>query len=388
MANPLTFKTLKAAIIEPVGGHGGMNYYDLNIARALVENGMDVTLYTCDKTQLPKYLSFSIKRNFKGIWGGAPKYYRAFRYILGLFNSFMDAKLKKIRVLHFHFFHYTWLEKISISMARVAGFKTVITVHDVESFIGLKDTKFINEILLRADKLISHNIISQKQILQKTSVAFDKISVIPHGNYLSDIPYKINSISARKKLDLPVEGFILLFFGQIKKVKGLDILLNALPDVIKKYPKTYLVIAGKVWKDTFSQYETIIQDNKLTENIMAHIRYIPDDQVPLYYNAANTIVLPYRRIYQSGVLLMAMSYKKPVIASNLDGMSEIVEHGKNGLLFKSENPKSLSDEIIHAIENPDLLNAIACSGLETVLHCHDWDLIGKKTADLYQNVSK
>lgn len=161
-----------------------------------------------------------------------------------------------------------------------------------------------------------------------------------------------------------------------------------MPAVLKEFPNTYLVISGKVWKDDFNQYEKIIEKHKLYKNIIPHIRYIPDNQVPLYYNAANVVVLPYRRIYQSGVLLMAMSYKKAVIASDLDGMTEIVEDGMNGIIFKSEDHSNLAEKIINVIQQPSLLRRIANSGYQTVLHNHNWNLIGQQTTNLYKSVLK
>jgi D-inositol-3-phosphate glycosyltransferase len=381
-------KTLsnRIAIIEPIGGHGGMNYYDFSLANALCSIGIAVTIYTCDETNTHGNFSFKIIKSFKGIWGRKPKIYRAMRYFEGLLYSLIHAKFRRIKLIHFHFFNYTFIELLSISFAKFFGFKVVVTVHDVESFDGVNDIKAAKQILKIADNLISHNYITKREMIEKFTIDSKKISIIAHGNYLSNIPYKIKPQDACKRLKIPHDCQVILFFGQIKKVKGLDILLNALPEIKNHFPRLKLIIAGKVWKDDFEQYKNIIRDNHLMDNIDLHTRYIKDEEVPIFYNSADVVILPYRKIYQSGVLLMAMSYKKPVIVSNLDGMLEIINDGKNGIVFESENPKKLSEKIIFALQNPLKLNNIANSGYETVLCNHDWDKIGHETSNVYRKI--
>ena len=108
--------------------------------------------------------------------------------------------------------------------------------------------------------------------------------------------------------------------------------------------------------------------------------------MPFFYNAADIVVLPYRKIYQSGVLLMAMSYQKPVIVSDLEGMIEIIQDNKNGYVFETGNCKSLSKKIINALDDPIRLEAIGSAGFKTVVEKHCWNLIGNKTVQLYKSI--
>jgi glycosyltransferase involved in cell wall biosynthesis len=215
------------------------------------------------------------------------------------------------------------------------------------------------------------------------NVPFEKISVIPHGNYLdtiSDIPQKDK---ARNKLRLPDDAKIILFFGQIKQVKGLDILLRAMKNVSLVYPDVLCVIAGRPWKLEFCEYELLIQSLKLEKNIVTDIRYIPDDDIRFYYSACDLVVLPYRRIYQSGVLLQAMSYQRPVLVSDLPGMTEIVSDGVNGYVFESGSHEALAEKIISFFNNRDASNKVGVRGMQYVKASHDWVSIGARTRDLY-----
>ena len=113
---------------------------------------------------------------------------------------------------------------------------------------------------------------------------------------------------------------------------------------------------------------------------------IPDEDVATFYRSADLVVLPYRRIYQSGVLLMAMSYGVPVVVSDLKGMTETVSDGLNGFVFKEGNGMSLSEKLIHALSDAERLKQISHAGLKKMKQCHDWCNIGKQTLTLYQSI--
>lgn len=374
----------KIAIIEPVGGHGGMNYYDFSLARGLTTDARcEVVLYTSDKTIVTHDLPFKVVKSFKGIWGKSPKALRAVKFVFGLIFSLFDAKKDNVKIVHYHFFQYTSLEVLCMKFAHALGFKIVVTAHDVESFACGSNSNKAQRIFAMANRVIAHNEVSKQELISKVSLSPLLICVVPHGNYLDSITRLPSKEKARKQIGLKPDDKVILFFGQIKKVKGLDILLHSLPRVIKAHPKLKLVIAGKVWKDNFLKYDQIINKNGLQANLISHIHYINDEDVANYYCAADLVVLPYRKIYQSGVLLMAMSYMIPVLASDILGMTEIIRHGENGFLFESENVSNLSSEIIEIFSNAEMLTKIGTSGYDTVVNHHDWDQIGQMTSNLY-----
>ncbi len=378
---------MKIAIIEPVGGHGGMNYYDFSLAEGLVSAGTSVIVYTCDKTIIPRGLPFEVKQTFKKIWGNNYKLLRALRFTLCLLRTLLDARRQQIELIHYHFFHYTKMETLCVLFAQLFGLRIVVTAHDVESFAGEYSDHAAGRILARVDKVIAHNSVSRRELIKKANLPVANIEIIPHGNYLNAIPKSPSPAVARKILNLASKEPVLLFFGQIKEVKGLDLLLQALPPVVAKFPNLKLLIAGKVWKDDFSKYTYLIKEKGLQNNIDLHIGYIPDEDVAIFYRSADLVVLPYRRIYQSGVLLMAMSFGLPVIVSDLEGMTEIIQNRQNGFVFRVDNPNSLSEQLINALSDQDQLKLMSQAGQETVTQQHNWKLIGQQTLKLYQTVS-
>jgi len=377
---------MKVAMIEPVGGHGGMNYYDFGLCRGLVNAGLKPILYTCDETHVPQDISFSVKLYFVRIYGAAAKLTRAARYVIGLLRSLRDARRWGVSVAHFHLFHTTALEWISVRSIRLFGFKTVITVHDVESFSGDTSKWLSKRIYGIADLIIVHSETSYHEICELAGGLSSKIALIPLGNYIDYIKSNVSKEYAREKIGLDYSGPVILFFGQIKEAKGLDILLVALSKVIKAYPDVRLVIAGKVWRDNFSKYNEFIDKYSLRQNVVCHIKYIPDDMMDYYYNAADIVVLPYKKIYQSAVLIMAMSYGKAVIASDLDGMKEVITDGETGFLFSAGDSADLSAKLIDVLSSPDIIKRVEVAAKVLMMEAYSWEKIGRLTADCYASV--
>lgn len=377
---------MKIAIIEPVGGHGGMNYYDFGLCYGLAQAGVEVTLYTCDETIVPQSLAFNVELYFQKIYGNAPKLLRAGRYLVGLLRSLSDARSFGATLVHFHFFHTSLLELLSVYLAKIYGFKVVVTAHDVDSFIGDSIQWMAQRAYHTSDLVIAHNQVSLKELIERLYIPQFNIRVIPHGNYINFTGIPETQQQSREELAVFGKGPFLLFFGQIKEVKGLDILLNALPNVIKKFPSIQLVIAGKVWKDNFSQYQALIEKHKLNNHVISHIRYIPDDLVGYYYSASDLVVLPYRKIYQSGALLMAMSFGRPVLVSNLEGMTEVIHDDVNGFVFRQGDSEHLAQRLNEVLSVPQKMSKIAEAGYATVSSRNSWIHIGEKTVQAYSEL--
>ncbi len=380
---------LDAAVVEPVGGHGGMDYYDSGLCEGLAKAGASVTLYTCDETSIERGASYRMERPYRGIFGGDPAWRRGLRYVLGSVRALAAARLKRQRIAHFHFFHVGPLEFFNVLLAKLLGLKVVITAHDVQSFVERLSVPWMSRTAYRlSDRIIAQSRVSERELETVLSEPESKIDMIPHGDYRRFIGEIPRQEEARARIGVPNEAKVLLFFGQIKEVKGLDVLLDAMPGVLSEHPETALVVAGKVWKDDFSRYERQIEGLGISENCVLHIRYIPDEEVASYYAAADAVVLPYRRIYQSGVLLMAMSYGKPVIVSDIEGMTEVVSGGSNGYVFPDGDAEALSGRIAGALADPEELRLVGERALSYVSEHHDWDRPGEMTAASYRTALK
>ena len=137
------------------------------------------------------------------------------------------------------------------------------------------------------------------------------------------------------------------FIDDIRKVykERRDILIESFQYV---QSDAELIIAGRLWKDNFSKYDQRINSLGLNNRVHKYIRFIPDKERELFFKACDIMVLPYEEVYQSGVLLMGMSYGKAMVVSDLSPFKEVINNNVNGLIFKSLD----SNEVIWAGYSP------------------------------------
>lgn len=160
-----------------------------------------------------------------------------------------------------------------------------------------------------------------------------------YDNYGAPLPRD----EARSRLGLPTEGKYVLFFGFIRKYKGLDLLLEALADPRLAAADIRLIIAGEYYGDQ-EFYEGIIARQRLEGRVHRFTDFIPNDEVKLYFSAADCVALPYRSATQSGITQVAIHFGVGMVATHVGGLPEMVETGKTGLLCAPE-PTALADAL-------------------------------------------
>lgn len=367
---------LNISILEPVGGHGGMEYYDYGLCEGLANSGeAEVHFFTCNKTEVREHPGVTTVKSFGDVWNRSG--FGKLRAFLGGYRkAFKQSQENSAAIVHFHFFQVSWLNLWVLLMARKYRFNKVLTLHDVDPLAN-KSFSFVHKWTYKlVDKVIVHNAFSKDE-LSKKPIEKRKVEVIPHGNYLPFITPKPQQKSDRLEL---------LFFGQIKEVKGLNILLEAMQKVTQEEPTIHLTIAGRPWKTDKSSYEQKIQDLGLESSVTTNFSYIPNEEVSEYFAKADVVVLPYKRIYQSGVLLLSMSYGVPCLASDLPPFEEIIQEGHNGFTFASESVDSLSEKILEIARKKDELPTIAANSRQLLDTTYDWNNIGKRVFELYTSM--
>jgi len=167
--------------------------------------------------------------------------------------------------------------------------------------------------------------------------------------YRSELPrydyYQTNSkenIPALKsELGIGKDDNVLLFFGYIRKYKGLDVLIKAFPTILEKHPSSCLLIAGEFY-DNPSRYLKLIDKLNVRDRVKVINKFIPNEEISKYYQVSDVVILPYLSATQSAILNVTYSFMKPVIATDVGGLAEFVEEGKTGVIVK---PNSV-DEIV------------------------------------------
>ncbi|MFT5348439.1 MAG: D-inositol-3-phosphate glycosyltransferase [Bacteroidia bacterium] len=201
----------------------------------------------------------------------------------------------------------------------------------------------------------------------------------PHPMYESFGP-QLDKAVARDKLGLDKDGKYLLFFGFIRKYKGLDILLKAFADKRIQEAGIKLIIAGEYY-DKPDAYQKIIAENNLGDAIVQVNDFIPDSEVSTYFSAADIVVQTYKTATQSGVTQIAYYYNKPMLVTNVGGLAELVPHNKVGYVTSTDTLE-IADAILDFYENnrePEFVENI-----KTERERFTWDTMIQKLLEVAQ----
>ncbi len=221
---------------------------------------------------------------------------------------------------------------------------------------------------------MSHSVVDDfKHFNTKAPILFS-----PHPIY--DYGQLISKNEAKAKLGLNEEDNIILFFGIIRDYKGLDWLLDAFSKTSYKQYNYKLLVAGEFYTDDKPYREQIYRLN-LGEHLLLHDKFINDDEVYQYFNAADVVVQPYKHATQSGVTQIAFHFEKPMIVTDVGGLAEIVPHGRAGYVVKP-NIEAISGAIEHFFVNDK--EQIFIAGVKEEKKKYGWDIFIKELEKLYQ----
>lgn len=222
---------------------------------------------------------------------------------------------------------------------RKKGIKVIGLLHNVIAHETKPGDKALTKYFFnRCNGFVLLNKSSEKDLLELKPGAKYIISSHPLYDHYGE---KIDTGEARKKLDIPADKKVILFFGFIRDYKGLDILIESMKELDDSY---LLLIAGEVYGD-FKKYDQQIDKLNLRNRINLQIRYIPETEIPIFFSAGDVCVLPYRSATQSGIVGIAYHFDLPVIVTNTGGLAEMVEENKTGLILNNLSPPQLTAAI-------------------------------------------
>jgi glycosyltransferase involved in cell wall biosynthesis len=166
------------------------------------------------------------------------------------------------------------------------------------------------------------------------------LSPLPLFNVFGELQPKRE---ARMKLGIS-DDRVMLFFGYVRAYKGLGVLLDAMPLILKKM-SGMLLIAGEFYEDE-EKYRKKIRQLGLEKHIQLYSNYIPNEEISTYFSAADVVVLPYVSATQSAIVPVAYHFNKPVIVTNVGGLAEVVTNGRTGFIVPPQNPKAFADAVV------------------------------------------
>ncbi|MBD3409092.1 MAG: glycosyltransferase [Ignavibacteriales bacterium] len=183
----------------------------------------------------------------------------------------------------------------------------------------------------------------------------------------------------KRSFGFDADDRVLLFFGYIRKYKGLDILLDAMPAMIERDPSTKLLVGGEFYEDEES-YRRKIDELGIGGAVRMVNRFIPNEEVERFFVAADVVLLPYRSATQSAILNMTYSFRKPVVATRVGGFTEFIDDGETGVVVEPNDPAELAKGVAKFYESRERVDYVA--NIERRLGASEFE----KIAELFEEI--
>lgn len=412
-------RPLRVVLYEPHGS-GGICHYTYQLAQSLTHVGLDVivcTRATYELLHLPRSFRLlfpfehsrvltRLRRLFRltppppapdrasGESPDAPASFppRARARFLRRAVLWLEALLA-IRALRPDVVHFQWAlhpveEYIAIRLLQCLRFPVVYTAHNIlpHDICSPRDRRMFARIYGAVDRIIVHADRNKGQLLSEFIVDPDNIAVIPHGRYDLFQRQRPAKADARAHLALPADAKIVLFFGTVRRYKGLEYLVSGLNHVVASVPNALLLVVGEIHHSHVHDpqyYDELVQRLRDHANIKWVRDYVPVDAVEYYFAACDVVALPYVNVYQSGVLLLAYGSGKPVVATDTGGLGEL-EHGANGLVVPPRNADALAQAIVSLLGDASALRAMGARSQYLADTKYAWPNIARTTSEVYQ----
>ena len=209
------------------------------------------------------------------------------------------------------------------------------------------EARFIDRLLTKiglknADAFVALSNVVENALKGSTNKKIYKSALPIYGCY--NLHKNIDVKKQKEELGFTEEDNIVLFFGYVRKYKGLNVLLDAFPGILKLHPNARLLIVGEFY-DSADKYYQQIDTLGIKEKVKVVQKFVPNEDVGKYYSIADIVVLPYLTATQSGVLNIAYGFGKPVIVTNVGGLAEDVIEGETGYIIEANNPSEIINSL-------------------------------------------
>ena len=373
---------------------GGLSNHVYNLSQELVADGNEVHVITCEEGIAP------VEENDNGVIAHRVTPYKIdtedfTKWVMQLNFSMIEESIRVIRkigkvdIIHAH----DWLAIYSAKALKWSfNIPMVCTIHATEegrnNGIRTDMQRYISssEWLLsyEAWKIISCSQYMKNQIKNNFKVEEDKIKVIPNGVNTKVFDFNFDWLSFRRRYALDDEK-IVFFIGRHVFEKGVHLIIDAVPQIISAYGKAKFVIAGRgpMTDELKDKVKRMGYESKVL-----FAGYMDDDDRNKLYKVSDVAVFP--SLYEPfGIVsLEAMAAGCPVVVSDTGGLSELVQHGENGMKMINGLTQSLKDNVLALLFDEKLAKYVKENAEKTVEEKYTWDKIAKATVKMYMEVKK
>ena len=242
---------------------------------------------------------------------------------------------------------------------------------------------FEERMLERSNRIIGVSDFTRRELLQYYKVKADKIRVIHNGVDTHKFKPATDKRKVKEEVGLNPDEIAILSVGRLYARKGLFTLIESMPAIVKRFRNAKFVISGKGQSNEMKKL--VAHATRLgVKNNLVFTGYFPDKKLPKLYQAAD--VFAFSTFYENlpFAVLEALSTGLPVVTTNVGGIPEMIDSGKNGFLVQPFNAKQLSDRILHCLEHPADAAEMGLLARKNILEHFDWRLIVQKVLRVYE----
>lgn len=375
--------------------------YAFGLAMALVSQGVCLDVIGSDEVDSAEFHSTPKLRflNLRGSQHRESGLWQKLRgwliYYTRLIRYAANARPKIFHILWNNKFEY-FDRTLLLLYFRLQGIQIALTAHNVNQKRRDANDSFLNRMTLRIQyHLTSHIFVhTQKmkdELIEDFGVREEAVTVIRHpvNNAFPDTD--LTSAMAKTQLGISESEKAILFFGRIRPYKGLEYLLDAFR-LLAASPDNYrLIVAGEPKKgseDYLKEIRGTIDREFDFGKVILKVQFIPDGEMELFLKAADVLVLPYKEIFQSGVLFLSYSFGLPVVATDVGSFREEIIEGRTGFLCRPADPEDLAKTLRIYFES-DLyknLDERRQDIREYAYTHHSWDAVAKLTRNAYEEL--
>ena len=301
----------------------------------------------------------------------------------------------RLRILHLHWIPMYYVRPSlagtaaatlrffwQLARLRRSGVRIVWTIHDLHGF-GSPHPQWEHACSTLLLRLASGAIVHSSDAAETAGRAFhfppDRLAVIPHANYIDWYPNTVSKTEARARLGIAQESKVFLYFGLIRQYKGLPELFAAFERLA--VPDSVLLVAGPVRRPDLERL--VVAQAERDPRVRAYPTVVPDDEVQLFFNASDAVVLPFRSGLTSGSVVLAMSFARAVVAPDMPCMTAALPAG-GAVLYDREQPEALRSALEAALSAD--LAAMGERNFARALE-HDWATVGRLTRQVYESTA-
>jgi glycosyltransferase involved in cell wall biosynthesis len=376
-------------------------HYAFGLAMALASKACSVDIIGSDEIDSPElhdnpnlqFLNF--RRGSRNV-RFTQKFSKLFIYYAKLFQYVARSKPKILHIL-WNYKLELFDRTILMLYFKMLGKKVALTAHNVNQARRDSQDSWLNRVTLKiqyrlCDHIFVHTQKMKTELCAEFGVAEDTVTVIryPVNNAFPDT--ELTPERAKCRLNLRDDERAILFFGRIVPYKGIEHLLEAYRLLrAGERGKYRLIVAGEPKKGAeayLQELRSLLSGNFAQEGVILRMQFIPDGEMELYFKAADVLALPYKEIFQSGVLFLAYSFGLPVVAADVGSLREDVAEATTGFLCEPGNPPDLARALATYFES-DLYKDLRVRRRDIKDYAytkHSWNAVAELTCAAYQEM--